>query len=134
MKRFLFLVLTVALAAACSGCVTLLIGAAAGATSVVWYNGEAQSTYDASMDKTWAACEKTFAELNITVTQNDGKDDQLTRVLVGRTQNDEKVKIHLKSLSDSSTKVGVRIGIFGDKDMSARIHGEIRKQLGIQSN
>lgn len=130
MKRILLMMALSLVLVSSSGCGVLLLGAAAGAGTVMWVKGVAEGTYEYTIDECWQASCKAFDTLNIHKLENStDADGDLKRELVGRTDDDDSVTISMKSESTSVTKLTVRVNIFGDKEMSSRIHEEIRKHL-----
>ncbi|MBU6401731.1 MAG: DUF3568 family protein, partial [Verrucomicrobia bacterium] len=112
-----------------SGCAVLLLGtgAAAGAGTVVYYNGQLRATEDASLDRTWSASQSAMKDLQIAVVEK--KKDGLTGYLRGRSSGAKRVTVNLKRKTDQVTEVRVRVGYVGDKVISQQILDQIRKDL-----
>ena len=109
------------------GCVAV-IGAGAGAGTVAYVRGELQTTYAASFNRTWEASLTALKDLGITVYNTD-KD--ATEGNIEATKADgTKVKINLKPAGSDTTSVKIRVGIFGDEEVSRTISNQISKRLG----
>ena len=114
-----------------SGCIAAAVvaGAGAGAGTYSYIKGELQATYPGSLQKVWP---KTLAAVESLKLHVDTKQmDALGGTIQAKRADGTEVKIQLKPAGDQSTTVGVRVGIFGDKAQSERIHGAIRRELGI---
>lgn len=126
-KSFLTGLVAVVMLALFSGCAALVVGAAAGAGTYAYVQGELQSTESASLDRTWAATQGAIKELQFTVTTQQ-KDALLGR-LIARTAKDKKIEINLKKTGDHLTEVRIRVGTFGDEELSRLILDKIKSRL-----
>jgi len=126
LRAFLaFLVLTAALLVQ-SGCVAVVAAGAAG-TGVAWYNGRMDASIDAGIDDVYRASQRALAQLEFAkISESKSAVDAQ---LVSRTALDKKVEIALTKTSDRSTKVSIRVGVFGDESLSMAILDRIRASL-----
>jgi hypothetical protein len=108
------------------GCVAV-VGAGAGAGTVAYVRGELQTTYAASFNRTWEASLASLKDLGITVynTQKDATEGDIEATKADGT----KVKINLKPTGSDTTSVKIRVGIFGDEEVSRTISNQISKRL-----
>lgn len=115
--------LGVALIALSVGCVAVAAGAAAGGT-VAYVRGELQETLVTPIEPATAAAEKAIAEFGLAteITSKNG----LVSQFVARLADGTRVVIKLESISPSVTRVGIRVGLMGDKALSSRILDGIR--------
>jgi len=109
-----------------SSCVAAAAGAA-GAAGYAWYSGEFQATLDASTKEVADASRGALEDLGIRsiqakVTEIDGK-------VTGITALDKDVTISIKRLTESTSEIGIRIGTWGDEELSRNIYEKIRKRL-----
>lgn len=120
----LFLLCTILMV---QGCVAV-IGAGAGAGTIAYIKGELQTTYAASFNRTWEASLSALKDLGITVynTQKDATEGDIEATKADGT----KVKINLKPTGSDTTSVKIRVGIFGDEEVSRTISNQISKRLG----
>ena len=110
-----------------SGCAALLVGAGAGTAGAIWYNGKLQETVSAPVPHVHQATRSGLRDLNIKITED--KSDNLTAEVEGVLSDDRKVSISAESINSSTTKLTIRVGVFGDKDFSQRISDAIKKYL-----
>ena len=115
-----------------SGCgpEALLIGGmaagGAGAGTYFYINGELKADYNASLDKVWAACEKTVAGMkgtDVIRTKEIAKGSIETRI------NEEKVKMNILYKTKDVTTVSVRVGVIGNKLASQLMHDKIAENM-----
>lgn len=109
-----------------SGCVAVVAAGAAG-TGVAWYNGRVEVTLNHSLDDVYRAAQKAVAQLDFTKIneQKSGVDARL----ISRTATDKKVEITLQRTGAKVTKLDIRIGVFGDQDMSLTLLDTIKSNL-----
>jgi len=109
------------------GCVAI-IGAGAGAGTVAYVKGELQTTYAAPFNRTWDASIEALKDLGITIynTKKDATEGDIEATKADGT----KVKINLKPKGQDITVVKIRVGIFGDEEVSRTISNQISKRLG----
>jgi hypothetical protein len=112
-----------------SGCAAVVVGgAAAGAGSGTYFyiNGELKTDYYYSLDKVWAACEKTVENMR-------GSDvEPLKEIGSGKitaTIENEKVQISVTYKAKNVTTVSIRVGLMGDRLASQIMHDKIAENL-----
>ena len=131
MKKRLVLVLSLSavLLAGGGGCALFVVGAAAGAGAAgyAYVKGELKATEQASLDRTWAASLGAMKDLEFPITKQSK--DALTGHLTARNASDKKIEIDLKKISDKATEITIRVGTFGDENLSRVILEKIRKRL-----
>ena len=109
-----------------SGCAAVVVGAGVG-TGVAWYKGKLEETVSASVPHVHRAVKEGLRDLNITITED--RHDNLTAEVRGELASGKNVSIDAKSVDSSTTKLTIRVGTFGDKDLSLRIRDAIKKHL-----
>lgn len=111
------------------GCVVAAVGvgAAAGAGTIAYLKGELKALEDANIDRVWRATEGAVNELNFIVT-NKVK-DAVSAKLDALTADNKSVHITLKRKTDSLTEITIRIGTFGNEELSRLILEKIQKRL-----
>lgn len=110
-----------------TGCAALVVGAGAGAAGALWYNGKLKDTISAPVPKVYEAMTAGMKDLKIEITGS--KADSLEGHVYGRLANGDKVLIDLRSLNSSTTGATIRVGVFGNKELSQRILAAARKHL-----
>ena len=59
----------------------------------------------------------------------NSNEDAVTAVYNARNAKDEKIKIQLDLVTDTTTKIDIRVGTFGDEALSQLILQKIQKRL-----
>jgi hypothetical protein len=114
------------------GCVTANIGAGsgtgAGVGSYSYITGELQATYSVPIEDLWPRAVAAVEGLHLSI---DSKYmDSLGARIEARRADGTPVKVQLEPTGERSTTIDVRVGTFGSRDQSERIHTAIQKQLG----
>lgn len=109
-----------------SGCLAVAAGVAAAGT-VVYIRGELQASLANPYRDVITATGKALGKLQFRKISEKG--DALKTVIVARTGSDKKVEITVKKVTDSVTKVEIRVGVFGDEALSMTILDNIKQAL-----
>jgi hypothetical protein len=107
-----------------SGCIVAAVGAVGG---VFYAKGAMESTLKNTPTEIAAATEKAFKELKITKLSAASSD--LESEVTGRSTTDKKITVISKTTGDNISSISIRIGTFGDKDMSETIFQKIKSNL-----
>lgn len=112
-----------------SGCAVAVLatGAGLGAGTYAWLKGELQRTYPATYDTVWNASSDALQSLEMPVVSQQR--DALKGTIMAKRADGSDVRVDVKYLTDKTTQVGIRIGLFGDRADSARIHETIQARL-----
>jgi hypothetical protein len=115
------------------GCLLLAVGAGAGAgaATVAYVKGELKTTYAASLNRTWDATLSALKDLRINVYSS--KKDATGGDVEATKADGTKVKITLEPAGPDTTSVRIRVGIFGDEEVSRIINRQIASKLGVKS-
>lgn len=125
LRSLLLAVCAAAALAGSTGCVVVAAGAGAGA--VAYVRGDLDSTVNADYEKVVAAAREAVGALEFAKV-SDHK-DALKAVLVSRTAQDKKVEITLQNTGKKITSVKIRVGLFGDEQLSIAILDKIKSNL-----
>jgi len=127
LRPALFLAAGLLTVACCtSGCVALLAGAGAGA-GVAYVRGDLDTTLDSDLPNSVHAAKKTLAALKyVSISE---KVDTLEAVLISRNASDQKIELHLAKLTNSATKLKIRVGTFGEESLQNEILVRLRANL-----
>ena len=125
-KQILLAVLLVGSAVSLGGCVVAAVGAGAAGT-VAYLKGDLEAVESRKLDEVHAATLKAVKELGLKVTQ-DTK-DELSAVIITRDAQDKKVKITLRATTEQTTKLSIRVGLFGSEAKSRLIYQKIHDHL-----
>ncbi len=109
-----------------TGCVAVVAAGAAG-TGVAWYRGQLVANLDQNIETVFAASQKTLKQFEFI--SIDSKRSAIDARLVSRTALDKKVEITLQKVTDRSTKIIIRVGVFGDETLSMSILDRLKAAL-----
>lgn len=109
-----------------TGCFAVVAAGAAG-TGVAWYRGQLEANLDHNIDAVFTAAQKALTQLEFANISN--QKSSVDAQLVSRTALDKKVEIKLEKVTDRSTKVIIRVGVFGDETLSMSILDKIKAAL-----
>jgi len=107
-----------------TGCPALFVGAAGGAVAgALYYQGELKADVDAPPQAVITATEKAFRDLIwskevITASATDG-------LATARTATGKEVKVTVNAKTPEVSTVGIRIGTFGDENLSRLLYDRI---------
>ena len=124
-KQVVITMLLVGTAVFTQGCVVAAVGAGAG--TVAYVRGDLQTVESKSLDDVYKAAEKAAKELGLNVTKKTK--DAMSATIVARDAQDKKITIKLSATAEETTKLSIRIGVFGSETKSRRIYEEIKKNL-----
>ncbi|MDD5697109.1 MAG: DUF3568 family protein [Victivallaceae bacterium] len=110
-----------------SGCFAVLLGAGAGVAGTAYYEGKLTSTVKANPEQVQTATEAAFKEQNIKLTSSTS--NTLEAKIVGKTAEDSTVTVTASLEKNGQSKVGIRIGTFGNQAMSEKIYAAIDRNL-----
>jgi hypothetical protein len=131
MKRVVMLLVLMLSLTGLWGCELALIGVGAGigAGTYKFIEGKLVRQYPVEYAKAWDATNTALANLQISIsgTLNEGVKGEIEAV----RKDGIKIYISLKDMGQKVTSIGVRVGTFGDRTESERIHDEIAKTAGI---
>lgn len=119
-----------------SGCAAPVIllgaGAGAGAGTVAYMRGEWVQSYPESFDRVWKAAQEAVADLHITLAEKRETADGGT--IEGSRADGKSVVVRVSGLPGGLSEVRIRIGWFGDRDISSTISNEIALRLKTSSS
>ena len=108
-----------------SGCVLLAVGAGAG--TVAYVRGDLHATLETSVPKAVRAVERAIDDLKFAKVSET--QDALNAEIIARTALDKKVTVFVERKGDDVTEVRIRIGAFGDQELSVAILDKIKARL-----
>ena len=108
-----------------SGCIVAAAGAGAGA--VAYVRGELEANLNIDYSRVVDSARTSIKELEFAkVSENK---DALKAVLVARTAMDKKVEITIAYSGKKLTNIKIRVGLFGDEQLSMSILDKIKAGL-----
>ena len=128
-KRLGRLGLFLALATLISGCAgaALLAGGAAGVGAIVWVKGKLEYQSSVPLSKVYTATLAALQEFELPIREE--KKDKLVARVESQLADGKRVWIDIRSITESSSKITIRIGMFGDRSRSRRLLEAIRRHL-----
>jgi hypothetical protein len=113
-----------------SGCVALIAagaGAGAGVGTYSYIEGNLKRDYIGPPQKVWDSTLAALEELG--VASNVKERDYFGGLIKAIMHDGTEVNIKLTRLTDNSTEVAVRVGVFGDREKSELIHDKIAEKF-----
>jgi hypothetical protein len=111
------------------GCVVAAVGLGAAGT-IAYVRGDLQAVESESIDDVYEATLKALKELELIPTRKTK--DALGAEIITYDAQDKKITIRLKSAAEGTTKLSIRIGVFGSETKSRLIYQKIRDNLHKQ--
>lgn len=124
-REIVLTVLCLMMTVVLQGCLVAAVGAGAG--TVAYMRGDLEAVEAKDIDAVYAATKKAVEQLELKVS-SDTK-DALSAEIVARDAQDKKITIKLKSTTEDTTQVFIRVGTFGSETKSRLIHDQIKKNL-----
>ena len=111
---------------AASGCVAAA-AAGAGAAGYAWYKGEFEATLDGSPPQVTKAAKAALEDYEMrdvqsTATELDGK-------VTATSALDKEVTVKVKRKSEGISTIGIRVGTWGDEELSRTLYEKIKARL-----
>ncbi|HLF19141.1 MAG TPA: DUF3568 family protein [Candidatus Omnitrophota bacterium] len=110
-----------------SGCFALLLGAAAGAVGTVYVQGDLQKSFERNIKDVHKVVLAVMKSMDILV-----KSDELNYAdasVKGEYEDGEAVTVSIKALTEKTTKVTVRVGVFGDEVKSSELMNKLDRKI-----
>ena len=123
--QVILMLLLVGKLALVQGCVVVAAGAGAG--TIAYIRGDLEAVEPKGLNAVYRATEKAMDELELNVIQK--KKDATSAVIVARDAEDKKITIKLSPTAEESTKLSVRVGLFGSETKSRLIYQKIHDNL-----
>jgi len=113
------------------GCVPLVAagaGVVAGGGAIAYSEGSLDTTYAASLNRTWDATMRALRDSQLSVT--DQRKDDAHGTVKARRGDNTPVTVSLDQAGPNTTTVKIRVGTFGDEEASRAINRRIAARLG----
>jgi len=129
MKRTLTLTVVLGLSLITSGCalVFLVGGAVAGAGAVMWTRGWLQETSLEPLPRVHRAAKAALEDFKVTLEAD--RLEPTSGFLAGYLPDDRRVEIKTRIVAEKSTRLSIRVGLWGDQETSLRILERLKKHL-----
>ncbi len=110
-----------------AGCGAVIAGAAAGAGAIAYMRGELEATEEAPIGAVVTATHAAIDDLELKLISSEA--DAYSGKITAETARGTDIGISLKRVSDNVTEIHIRVGVFGDEDLSRLIHEKIKARL-----
>lgn len=126
-KKILTAIVSILLFLNISGCALLLVGAASGAGTAVWLSGKLVQDVNVPMDHSIEAVHSGLKALKIDI-EKETKTEDVAQIISKYTDG-KTIWIDVRKVSDSASKIEVRVGAVGDKDAAHKVLEKIKRYL-----
>jgi hypothetical protein len=126
--KFLTFMIIAVLSVNIYGCATILIGAAGGVGTAAWLSNKLTQEVNAPFERTVKAAKSALKSLKLKIEKETIEPD--VAQIISRYTDGKKVWIDVRRVTDSSSKVEVRVGaVSADKEAEVKILKAIEKHL-----
>ena len=131
MRRYLYALVGLSLLANLGGCFTTAVGGGPNVTAGTYsyLTRELEVIYGIPLADVWPRALAAVESLQLHIDRQTV--DGLGGDIQARRADGTNVFVHLKPKGGHSTSIGVRVGDWGDREQSERVHRTIRQQLGL---
>jgi hypothetical protein len=113
-----------------SGCVVVaaaMVGAAVAVGTYAYVEGEGRQEYSVSVKRAYEGSLKVCDECKFAVVEKS-QDEFGARVVARRADNTE-VRFSIEKTGEDLTRVGIRVGVFGDEPLTLELHRKLGQEL-----
>ncbi len=125
MKRFFLALLFIPYL---TGCYVLLAGGAGAVGTYVWMQGNLERNYRQPLDTAMEGSLHALRNMRFKIVKNK-QDSHYGLIAARRPSTNEELTVALERWTNVETKITVRAGSFGDRNISRHVHEEIEKAL-----
>ena len=126
-KKAVILMLSVLFLVNMSGCVALLAGAAGGAGTQAWLSGKLVQDVNTPFENTIYAAKTALESLNLGIVKEIKKTD-VAQIKSNYTDG-ETIWIDIHRISQSTSRIAVRVGAMPDQEAAVEILNKIKEYL-----
>ena len=127
LKKVIPLIISVLFLVNLYGCVALLAGAAGGAGTATWLSRKITQEVNAPIDKALEASKSAFKSLKLDISKETIKDE--VAQIIGKYTDGRTVWVDIHRLTQSTSRIEVRVGAWGDKEATREILDKILRYL-----
>ncbi|MFA6281098.1 MAG: DUF3568 family protein [Candidatus Omnitrophota bacterium] len=126
-KKILNLIFIGSLLLNSSGCVALVAGAAGGVGTAFWLEGKVSEEVNVSIKGGVKAVTAALRDMRLENTKTTIKDDAAQ--IKSKYTDGRIIWIDIKRITDTSSKIEIRVGMKGDKEVSTKILNRIKNYI-----
>jgi len=127
MRKFTILAVIGICLIALNGCVAVAAGVAGGAGAAAWLSGKLGQDVNASYSRVVSASRSGLETLGLEITKETA--DQSITQLKSVYEDGREVWVDIRPITDTTSRIEVRVGAMGDKEASERIMTSILSYL-----
>ncbi|MBI4244154.1 MAG: DUF3568 family protein [Planctomycetes bacterium] len=127
LKNTILSILMIPLFIFLTGCVPLVIGAAAGAGGVAWVQGRLAKNLDSSVEEVYHASIGGLKDIKYPIIEDDL--NQEGAHIKATDDRGDKVDIRIHALTENAAQIQIRVGFFGNEKKSQIILEAIENRL-----
>lgn len=127
LKRIWALIASLILSANLCGCVAILAGTAGGVGTASWLSGKLSQEVKGSFDRSIKATKDALQSLRLNITKETTK-AEVAQIMSNYTDG-RTIWIDIHKISETSSRIEVRVGATGDKEAASKILDRINKYL-----
>ena len=133
-RRGLGICVLLATAVASSGCIAaaVAVGAGAGVGTYAYVEGKLTDDLAATVPQVVTATNAAFHDLQMTVISSAAS--AVDGEVIARTAQDKRIKVEISSTSAAVSHISIRVGFWGDEEMSVRVLDAIKARLPAPRN
>lgn len=125
-QKVILAILYVGAAVMLAGCIVAAVGAGAAGT-VAYVKGDLEVIEAKKLEVVHEATVKALKDLELIIIQ-DTK-DKMSATVIARDSQDTKATVKLTAVTDKSTEISIRFGIFGNEAKSTMVYNKIKENL-----
>ena len=112
-----------------TGCIALVVGAGAGASTFAYVDGQLSRTYQADYRTTYEVCKSILADMKMPVLEEES--DGLQTTIKSQRVDETPMTIKIRIIDPEWTEVSVRTGYVGvwKKEISEQFHEFIAQRI-----
>jgi len=129
MRNLIILMVIISLLYSCAPA-WMGLGAGIGIGAYKYIEGNLERDYPLSYERAWDITNEALANLKISITSSF-KEKTTARIDAVR-RDGKNVIIKLKDKGQGVTSIGIRVGVFGNRVLSEKIHDEIASVAGLK--
>ena len=129
MRRRAFLSLLATAPLLTAGCPAVLFGTGAvvGAGALVWQSGWLRGNISEPIERVHRAAKSAVRDLKVVIERDEVTSQ--TGTVDGTMPDGRRVVVETKALAPKETQIRIRVGLWGDQDVSLRIYEQMKKHL-----
>ncbi|KPK98649.1 MAG: hypothetical protein AMJ95_03255 [Omnitrophica WOR_2 bacterium SM23_72] len=127
MKKIVIFLISMIFLVQLYGCVALLAGAAGGAGTAAWLSGKLSQEVNVSFDRALKAARSGLESMKLNVTKETVKED--VAQLMSNYSDGRTIWVDVRRVTDSASRIDVRVGATGDKEAAQKVLDQIRRYL-----